>query len=190
MFRPKSESVNVHSPAVPADTISLAPEADPLETIYQTHEGESTKAENASGTSNEAVEAAARDAELDLKKSMAHLQESLPPGHFQLDQPARLDTLDSLWRLSPGPIEGYRVQVFLGELQAARMERSTLRRITDKPIYLQAMPPSYGLMVGDFRDKWAAERLRTSWARIYPDALTVPCAIEPVQLPARTLSSE
>lgn len=190
MFKPKSESVNVHSPAVPADTISGASETDPLDTICPTNGGGSTTTENPSGTTNEADQSVVRDAEVTLEESTAHPHEPLPPGYFQLDQPARLDTLDSLWQLSPGPIEGYRVQVFLGDLQAARMERAALRRITDKPIYLQAMPPSYGLMVGDFRDKWAAERLRTSWARIYPDALTIPCAIEPVQLPARNLSTE
>ena len=87
--------------------------------------------------------------------------------------------------MNPPPVNGFRIQVFLGDLNAARAERARLRRITEEPVYLQAMPPSYGLMVGDFHDKWAAERLRLSWSELYPDALTIPTDINPIRLPEK-----
>ena len=101
IFKPKSESVNVYSPAVPADTISVAPETDQMTNGEPFDEGVSTKDENFLETIRRAVESPSNDAETTAEEPSVFSQEPLPPGHFRLDQPARLDTLDSLWRLSP-----------------------------------------------------------------------------------------
>lgn len=177
LFAPKSESVNVHAPAVPAPS----PTAD---TLGSTRLPEPEQTSQAQAPSDSA------------SISFGHADQPLgeiprmDPGHFDVVQPAALDSLDSLWRQHPAPVRGYRLQVYLGDLTAARTERAKLRRLTTEPIYLQAMPPSYGLMVGDFRDKWAAERLRSEWDRMYPDALVIPTDIAPMALPTAEMDRQ
>ena len=181
LFKPKSDPIDVHAPASPAaghvepnDSTSQqqdlsAPASTPLSPDDRKRED------------NPLSGSAPDEATSDF--SSPHLD--LQPGAIVMQLPARLDTLDSLSRINPQPVSGYRLQVFLGDLNAARAERAKLRRITTEPLYLQAMPPSYGLMVGDFHDKWSAERLRMQWSDLYPDALTIPTDINPLQLPEK-----
>lgn len=179
IFKPKSEPIDVHAPASPAAGTSAPADSTMDDSSLPgvsptTSLPDSSNAEQPETTSETATDATKTNETIAIR-----------PGTFVLQQPARLDTLDSLWRLNPPAVSGFRVQVFLGDLNAARAERASLRKITNEPVYLQAMPPSYGLMVGDFHDKWAAERLRMEWADLYPNALTIPTDINPMRLPER-----
>lgn len=176
LFKPKSDPINVHAPATPAEATGAPADSS----------GEGTTAfpHFPTGSPLDEVSTAATGTG-DPAKSVTHEIIELQPGAFVIQQPVQLDSLDSLWRLNPPVVKGFRIQVFLGDLNAARAERARLRRITEEPVYLQAMPPSYGLMVGDFHDKWAAERLRMSWSELYPDALTIPTDINPIRLPEK-----
>lgn len=176
IFKPKSDPIDVHAPATPVQTET------PTDSTESGSDTKEPAAWPVTASGNHPSTAAAMDTLAVTSASETAIIE-LPPGAFVLEQPARLDSLDSLGRMNPPAVSGYRVQVFLGDLNAARAERAALRRLTDEPLYLQAMPPSYGLMVGDFHDKWAAERLRMQWSRLYPDALTIPTDINPLRLP-------
>jgi hypothetical protein len=100
-------------------------------------------------------------------------------GLFVRQHDSRLDTLDSLWLLSPPPLKGYRVQIFLGPLNEARAVRAKFRRGNGlQPIYLISAAPSYRVVLGNFRSRWEAERMRQDWSQRYPHALVLPMAIE------------
>lgn len=170
LFKPKSEGIDVHEPAQPTTPVEPAPAVTPTDTVSE------------QPTYGKPLEIFARPIEAEpVEKAPA------VPGVLTVQHSARLDTLDSLWRMNPPAIRGYRVQVFLGDLSAARAERARLRRLTNQPIYLEAMPPSYGLMVGDFRDKWSAERACTEWRATFPSSLVIPTEIRPLPLPEKNL---
>lgn len=168
LFKPKSEGIDVHEPAQPTTTAQPTPAVAPTDTV-----GEQPSY--------------GKPLEIFTPPLEAEPVEKAPaiPGILTVQHSSRLDTLDSLWRLNPPAIRGYRVQVFLGDLSAARSERARLRRLTNLPIYLEAMPPSYGLMVGDFRDKWSAERACTEWRETFPRSLVIPTEIRPLPLPEK-----
>jgi hypothetical protein len=176
IFKPKSEPINVHAPATPTEATGAPADSSDQGTTAFPHSPNGSQLDEVStpATTTTGPEKSPNDEIIEL-----------PPGAFVIQQPAQLDSLDSIWRLNPPAVNGFRIQVFLGDLNAARAERARLRRITEEPVYLQAMPPSYGLMVGDFHDKWAAERLRLSWSELYPDALTIPTDINPIRLPEK-----
>ena len=170
LFKPKSEGVDVHEPAQPTTSADPVPAATPSDTISD-------------------LPSYGKPMEIFTQPIEAEPVENAPavPGVLMVQHSARLDMLDSLWRMNPPAIRGYRVQVFMGDLSAARAERARLRRLTNQPIYLEAMPPSYGLMVGDFRDKWAAERACTEWRATFPNSLVIPSEIRPLPLPEMNL---
>lgn len=176
LFKPKSEHINVHVPATPAEAAVAPADSSDEGTISFPHPQNGSQLDEVS-TATTGTTVSATPATNEIIE--------LPPGIYVIQRPEQLDSLDSLWRLNPPAVNGFRIQVFLGDLNAARAERARLRRITEEPVYLQAMPPSYGLMVGDFHDKWAAERLRLSWSELYPDALTIPTDINPIRLPEK-----
>jgi hypothetical protein len=170
IFKPKSEGIDVHEPAQPTTPAVTAPNETPTDTISEPP------------SYGKPLEIFARVPEADpVEKAPAM------PGVLTVEHSARLDTLDSLWRMNPPAIRGYRVQVYMGDLSAARAERARLRRLTNQPIYLEAMPPSYGLMVGDYRDKWAAERACADWRQTFPSSLVIPSDIRPLPLPEKEL---
>lgn len=181
LFKPKSDPIDVHAPASPA-----AGHVDPTDsTKHKPDQG--VPASTTLSPSDKAREhnPLAGSPPDETTSAVSSPVLDWQPGAVVMQLPARLDTLDSLSRINPPPVSGYRLQVFLGDLNAARAERAKLRRITTEPLYLQAMPPSYGLMVGDFHDKWSAERLRMQWSDLYPDALTIPTNINPLHLPEK-----
>ena len=93
---------------------------------------------------------------------------------------AAIEELVRDWRESPREMQGYRIQLFTGTLQDARLLRSQLRNQTHLPVYLTSLPPNYQILVGDFRDRWSAEKERELWLANYPYALVLS---SPVALP-------
>lgn len=170
IFKPKSDGIDIHEPAQPTTPAQPAPSVAPTDTVQE-------------------PPSHGKPLEIFTRPLEAEPAEKAPavPGVLTLQHSARLDTLDSLWRMNPPAIRGYRVQVFMGDLSAARAERARLRRLTNQPVYLEAMPPSYGLMVGDYRDKWAAERACADWRKTFPSSLVIPSEIRPLPLPENNL---
>ncbi len=89
----------------------------------------------------------------------------------------RIEALTQAWREAPVERDGFRIQVFTGTLQDARVLRSQLRTQTHLPVYLTSLPPNYQILVGDFRDRWSAEKERERWLEVYPSALVLPSAV-------------
>lgn len=89
----------------------------------------------------------------------------------------RIEALSQAWREAPVERDGFRIQVFTGTLQDARVLRSQLRTQTHLPVYLTSLPPNYQILVGDFRDRWSAEKERERWLEVYPSALVLPSAV-------------
>jgi|GEM_PF-4114283 len=109
-------------------------------------------------------------------------QTPVPP---VLHRPAAVAAWDSTARAQPVAAEGYRVQLYLGDLQAARQLRAEVRRQQPLPVYVMDLAPNYRVCLGDFRDRFAAEHVRAEWLAAYPTATVIPCPIEPPALPAR-----
>ncbi|MGB1384468.1 MAG: hypothetical protein ACPG66_00960 [Flavobacteriales bacterium] len=102
------------------------------------------------------------------------------PATFEWILPERLAHLDSLDKADPKPLEGYRIQIYFGELQEARAVRAAFRR--DHPdVACQLLPitPNYAVTVGNFRDMWSAQRaLRDGEVGTWRHALVIPSTID------------
>ena len=73
--------------------------------------------------------------------------------------PDTLHVLDSLDKADPSPLQGWRIQIYFGNLQDARAVRAAFRK--DHPqVACQLMPiaPNYAVTVGNYRNTWAAQR--------------------------------
>ena len=101
---------------------------------------------------------------------------------FQWTLPDGLASLDSLDKADPAPLQGYRIQIYFGDLQEARGVRAAFRR--DHPdIECQLLPitPNYAVTVGNYRDMWSAQRaLRDGDLGSWKNALVIP---SPINLP-------
>lgn len=98
-------------------------------------------------------------------------------------RPDAVAAWDSTARAQPAAVAGFRIQLFLGDLQAARQLRAELRRQQPLPVYVLDLAPNYRVCLGDFRDRFSAEFVRAQWLTAYPTATVIPCSIEPPALP-------
>jgi hypothetical protein len=73
--------------------------------------------------------------------------------------PDTLHVLDSLDKADPLPLQGWRIQIYFGNLQDARAVRAAFRKDHPK-VACQLMPiaPNYAVTVGNYRDTWSARR--------------------------------
>ncbi|MGA1373887.1 MAG: hypothetical protein ACO3YQ_03675 [Flavobacteriales bacterium] len=97
--------------------------------------------------------------------------------------PEEVAVWDAAVRAHPVPAEGYRIQLYLGELQAARQLRADLRKSAVLSVYVMDLTPNYRVCIGDFRDRWSAEFERRSWLAAYPAATVIRSPIAPPPLP-------
>lgn len=101
------------------------------------------------------------------------------PGKIELNLPDGFGRLDSTFREDPPKLEGYRVQVYFGDLNSAREQRSTyISESYPYPAYLVQNPPNFAVQIGDFRDQLEAYRVLTFLKETYPAAIVVPAEIE------------
>jgi len=107
--------------------------------------------------------------------------EARPP---RIVLPDEVAAWDAAVRANPEPADGYRVQLYLGDLQSARQLRADLRKTVALPVYVLDLTPNYRVCIGDFRDRWSAEFERRSWLAAYPTATVIPSPIAPPALPA------
>lgn len=102
------------------------------------------------------------------------------PCEFEWNLPPAIAKIDSLSKVQPNPLQGFRVQIYFGDLQQARAIRAGFRR--DHPgadCQLMAIDPNYAVTVGNYRDRWTAEKaLRDDILVNWPRALVVPCEID------------
>lgn len=101
------------------------------------------------------------------------------PGFISVDLPKGLNALDSLYKKEPPQVNGYRIQIYFGNLTEARELRSSfISSNKDVPCYLVQNPPNFAIHVGDFRRELDAYRLIQELKAAYPSAIIVPSAIQ------------
>ena len=105
---------------------------------------------------------------------------SAPPATFSWSLPTGLATLDSLDKADPKPLQGYRIQIYFGDLQEARAVRAAFRRDhPEEACQLMPIAPNYAVTVGNYRDMWSAQRaLRDGHVGSWKHALVIPSAID------------
>lgn len=105
-----------------------------------------------------------------------------PPSTMEWVLPEGLAALDSMDKANPPALQGYRIQIYFGDLQEARGVRATFRRdYPDVECQLLPIPPNYAVTVGNFRDVWNAQRaLRDEEVGAWKHAIVVP---SPIDLP-------
>jgi hypothetical protein len=96
--------------------------------------------------------------------------EARPP---RIVLPDEVAAWDAAVRANPEPADGYRVQLYLGDLQSSRQLRADLRKTVTQPVYILDLTPNYRVCIGDFRDRWSAEFERRSWLAAYPTATVI-----------------
>lgn len=101
------------------------------------------------------------------------------PGQINVSLPAGFERLDSAFREQPPALNGFRVQVYFGNLNGAREHRSTyIGEDHPYPAYLVQNPPNFAVQIGDFRDQLEAHRVLRHLKETYPSAIVVPSEIE------------
>ena len=96
------------------------------------------------------------------------------------NMPDTLRSLDSLAKLDPAPMQGFRVQIYFGDLQEARAVRAAFNRACpDVASHLHPIDPNYAVTVGNFRDAWSAQRAVQSGALgAWDNVLVIPSEID------------
>ena len=109
--------------------------------------------------------------------------EIVVPGTIKVLESERIKTLMANYATKKQPLNGYRVQIFLGDRSTAENTRRTfLLQHPDTPAYLSYLAPNFRVRVGDLRDRIAAEYLRESLRGEFPGLYVVPDEIEPPRL--------
>ncbi len=108
----------------------------------------------------------------------------LVPGKVTLAESAQIKALMADYGSHRKPLDGYRVQIFLGDRsQAETLRRTFLVQHPDIPAYLSYLAPNFRVRVGDLRDRVEAENLRETLRGEFPGLYVVPDQIEPPRLP-------
>lgn len=101
------------------------------------------------------------------------------PGKINIYTPSNFSKLDSTFRKNPPALEGYRIQIYFGDLERARSIRTGFLNSTKgHSCYLEQNPPSFAVQVGDFRTSLDAHKALEEIKLQYPGALVVPAEIE------------
>ena len=94
--------------------------------------------------------------------------------------PDTLRSLDALAKLDPAPLQGFRVQIYFGDLQEARAVRAAFNRACpDVASHLHPIDPNYAVTVGNFRDAWSAQRaVQSGVLGAWDNVLVIPSEID------------
>ena len=77
------------------------------------------------------------------------IKRSAEPATFTWSLPNGLATLDSLDKADPKPLQGYRIQIYFGDLQEASAVRAAFRRDhPEEACQLMPITPNYAVTVG------------------------------------------
>ena len=107
------------------------------------------------------------------------LPEKTGKGKFVLNMDSAITSLYLEAAEQEAVINGYRIQIYFGDLESARAVRAKCRKQLDHDrIYLESITPNYTVVLGDYRDRWEAELALSSLKKKYRDALIVPAEIK------------
>ena len=110
--------------------------------------------------------------------------EGVTPGVVTVVESDRIKALMADYAAHKRPLDGYRVQIFLGDrAQAENTRRTFLIQHADVPAYLSYLAPNFRVRVGDLRDRVEAEGLRDNLKGEFPGLYVVPDQIELPKLP-------
>lgn len=110
--------------------------------------------------------------------------DSVATGVVTVVESDRIKALLADYAASKRPLEGYRIQIFLGDrAQAENTRRTFLLQHPDVPAYLSYLAPNFRVRVGDLRDRVEAAGLRESLKGEFPGLYVVPDLIELPKLP-------
>lgn len=120
----------------------------------------------------------------DARPNNSPRADSVPPGVVTVVESDRIKTLMADYAANKRPLEGYRIQIFLGDrAQAENTRRTFLLQHPDVPAYLSYLAPNFRVRVGDLRDRVEAEGLRENLKGEFPGLYVVPDQIELPKLP-------
>lgn len=107
------------------------------------------------------------------------------PGDLTWTTAPEVDRLMQEYVAHKHPIQGFRVQIFLGNDRrvAEDTKRSFLVKYPETAAYLSWLAPNFRLRVGDLRTRLEAERLLHELKPVYPGSYIVPDEIEMPALP-------
>lgn len=128
--------------------------------------------------------APSRDSTAGLNSPHDTLQiDRVVPGQVNVMENDRIKTVMANYASRKQPLEGYRVQIYLGERTSAEQtRRAFLLQHPDTPAYLSYLAPNFRVRVGDIRERVAAEHLRQTLQHEFPGLYVVPDLIEPPRL--------
>ncbi len=110
--------------------------------------------------------------------------DSVSPGIVTVQEDDRIKALMTDYTAHKRPLDGYRVQIFLGDRTKAESTRRTfLLQHPEIPAYLSYLAPNFRVRVGDLRDRIEAEGLRENLRGDFPGLYVVPDQIELPKLP-------
>jgi len=96
------------------------------------------------------------------------------PGRVTLKVNERIEKLDSLKRLHPAAMAGYRLQLFFGDrAKAQKIRGEFLKQHPETGAYISYLAPNFRLRVGDFRSKMECERLKNEIRNDFPGSYIV-----------------
>ena len=100
-------------------------------------------------------------------------------GHITLVQSRSLEAINDSLVKNPIQLQGYRVQVFFGEIDRAKEARADyIRRHPDEKCIIEHVPPNFSVRIGDFTDEMHAYRRMKELKADYPSAIIVPGPID------------
>ncbi len=101
-------------------------------------------------------------------------------GRVRVNSPEGLTRLDSSFRESPPILNGYRIQIYFGDLGSAReYKKEFMAEIPDMPCYLVQNPPNFSVLIGDYRTQLDAYRESLLIKADYPTLTIVQSPISP-----------
>jgi len=111
--------------------------------------------------------------------SLIPLPERFGQGEFVLNMDSAITSLYLESVDKEIVLNGFRIQIYFGDLESARAVRAKCRKQLDHSrIYLESITPNYIVALGDYRDRWEAEIALKKLKRKYSDALIVPAEIK------------
>lgn len=98
-------------------------------------------------------------------------------GKINVFSNARIDSLGTI--VKEYPLEGYRIQIFFGDLKTAKLERAKYISLkTETPCYLEQTAPNFAVRIGDYRKEYEAYGELMKIKESYPFAHIVATDIE------------
>lgn len=100
-------------------------------------------------------------------------------GKIDIIADSRIKELNIRKKESPTKMDGYRVQIYFGNRNAAQEKRGEfIRNYSDKSAYISYLAPNFRLRVGDFRTRLESEKFKQEIAKSFPGCYIVKDKIE------------